>query len=173
MKRVICALVFLCVVISTTQGIVTKTNAEVDTSDKWTLLINDVELNTEDNVLISEKYMLIPLRIVLETLGSTVIWESSTGNVYFDFDGVVYVCSFVALNPDFPEDKSVIICNVSNINSKKSSNYIFLNPMGVSGSYLLINGRTYLYPQAGQRLFEALGCKVEIDLEQNKWSISH
>ena len=170
MKKVICLLICLCVIFPITIGIVSKANAEVDMSNKGTIFINNSELNTVDTVFISDNQMFIPLRTVLEALGSTVIWERSTGNAYFDFDGVVYVCTFNA----FPQRaNAILICKVININSVNNADYIQLHPMSADGTYRAINGRTYLNQQTGQRLFEALGCKVEIDLIKNRLSVSY
>ena len=105
----------------------------------------------------------IPLRATLEALGAEVTWEESTGNVYFDYASISYVCKFIALNSNFPENKQVLICRVENINSVDNADYIQLHPMSADGAYCVLNDRIYLYEETGKRLFEALGCEVGIE----------
>ena len=141
-------------------------NSEVGMRNKWAIYVNDVEISSEATVLTIENEIFIPLRAVFEALNSEVVWGESTGNIYFDYAGIEYVCKFIALNPAFPEQKSILVCKVEDKDSISNTDYIQLNPMSADGEYRIINGRTYLYQQTGQRLLEALGCRVEIDLAQ-------
>ncbi len=175
MKRaIIYVTTCFCIVFSVMMSIVTETNVGADTlSDKGTIFVNNVKLDTVDTIVIDNDEMQVPLRTVLEALGSTVIWEKSTGNVYFDYAGVVYVCRFKMIEREnFSPLYFVLICNVANINSERNDDYIQLNQMSADGSYHVINDRIYLRQQTAQRLFESLGCKVDIDIEQNILSIT-
>lgn len=173
MKKLITSLVLCCSVLSVIVIIaVSNTNAEVDMNIMGTIFVDNVEINNKDTIVISENEMLIPLRTVFEALGSKVVWEENTGNVYFDYAELEYICKFVALNQNFPENKSILICKVENKDSINNADYIQLNPMSADGTYRMINDRTYLYQQTGQRLLEALGCTVDIDLEQQILRIS-
>jgi hypothetical protein len=145
---------------------------EIDARDIGTLIIDDIEITGGDPVIKRYCQLLFPFRTILEALGSTVIWESSTGNYYFDFEGVVYVLRAVDLEPNYPDDNflNIFISNVQNINCERDDELIRL--MGGAGLSISINGTTYLNPSTGQRLFEALGFEVEIDREQKVLRIS-
>ena len=128
------------------------------------IYVNDAKLKDVDTAIFySWQKVLFPLRTTLEALGSLVIWDEGTGNIYFDFEGVAYVCKMKAL-PNAPN--FIMICEVEHINSILNSDYIQLNPMSADGVYYTINNRKYLYQMTGQRLLEALGCEVIIDFEQ-------
>ena len=148
---------------------------------KGTILVNGVEVEAEDTVLIRTvtiyertrlgvlttevERMLFPMRTILEALGSTVTWDESTGNIFFDFAGEEYVAWFRILTPRSPEDTFVYISKIENMYTMRLDEMIQLNPMAGNGIYRIINDRTYLSQDTGQRLFEALGCRVEVDIE--------
>jgi len=170
MKKILCSLLLIGVVFSVMMGSSAKISAGGDMGNMGTLFINGVKVENRDTVIKSDDQLLFPLRTILEELGSMVMWESSTGNAYFDFAGVVYVCKLNA----FPQRiDAILVCKVTNINSTNNADYIQLHQMSADGTYCSINGRIYLYQQTGQRLFEALGCKAEIDLNQGILKISN
>jgi hypothetical protein len=145
---------------------------EVDTGYTGALIINGMEITDGDPVINQRGHLLFPFRTILETLGSTVIWESSTGNYYFDFDGVVYVLRAANFPPKDPDGNflDIFISNVKNINCGRDDELIRL--MGGGGLSISINGSTYLNPWTGQSLFEALGFDVEVDRAQGVLRIS-
>lgn len=169
MKKLICSLVVGCLVLYVISAVaITGTNAEDDMYNKGTIYVNNVEVINEATTLVSDNEMFIPLRTVLEALESTVTWEESTGNIYFDFKDQNYICKLRKLEREnFPPLCFIQICKVENKDSINNADYIQLHPMSADGSYCMINDRTYLYPQTGQRLLEALGCTVEMDMENN------
>jgi len=136
----------------------------VNMSDTGALIINDIEITDGDPVIKQDDQLLFPLRTVLEALGSGVIWESSTGNYYFDFDGVVYVLRHFGSN--VPETKTIFIGNVQYINTIYHDRLIQLDRWSSAGFSHFINGRTYLTQQTGQHLLEAFGFEINIDIEQ-------
>ena len=169
MYRKIISIVISCLMLMTC----TATYADDNSNNKFTIYVNDTEISNNDMCLTDNNEMFIPLRAVLEALGSEVIWEEKTGNVYFSYEDVKYVCKFVALNSIFPENKDILICNVENKDSIYNSDYIQLHPMCASGSYFMLNDRTYLYQDTGRRLFEALGCSVDIEQDKHIIKISN
>ena len=52
------------------------------------------------------------------------------------------------------------------MNSLNNDDFIQLNPMAGDGWFVEVDGVVYLFWETGQRLFEALGCRVEMDMEQ-------
>ena len=137
------------------------------------IYVNNVKLNDEFYISASYNEIIMPLRTILEALGSEVYQEESTGNIYFNYSGINYICKFVPLNSNFPEEKKILISNIEYKDSTKTSDHIMLNPMGASGSYCMVDNKTYLYRETGIRLFEALGCKVEVDSDTNIVRISN
>lgn len=143
-----------------------ETNVMAEINSRTMLYVNDTEVKG-DSVLTNDYGILIPLRTVLEALGSKVEWEESTNNIYFDYSDVNYVCRFVSLNPNFPDKKNILICNTENINSTNNADYIQLNPMSADGAYCMINDKTYLYQETAERLFEELGLTMDINIDMN------
>ena len=163
----LCSLVLLVIM-----GIVmSKINVEDDMNNRGTILINNVEISSRDTI-IYENEVFIPFQAVLEAIGSTVVYDQDTGNIYFDYAGEEYVCAFKASsNSHFPEKASILISTVENRNSRLNVNYIQLHPMGAAEFSRVIDNEVYLYQQTGQRLFEALGYNVVIDVEQRRMSL--
>lgn len=164
MKKFIISIVLSLVLLTNMMSIVfPKFVFASELSHNLTIFVNNVKLGNEINVTTNDTAILLPLRAILETLGAEVHWDESTGNIYFNYAETNYVCKFVPLNLNYPDIKSILICKSEYKDSTKSSDYIMLNPMGASGSYCIINDRTYLYHETGKRLLEALGCNVEFD----------
>lgn len=134
--------------------------------------VNNIEVQGEYLILNEQYDILVPLRAVLESLGTEVEWEEETGRIYFQLNGVNYACKFMELSPGIPESKSIYISKLESIDSKRDLDYIQLHPMSAGGFYCMINDRTYLYQETAKRLFEALGCKVEIDPNTHTMRIS-
>lgn len=138
---------------------------EVQEKKKGTLLINGVAVDNENTVMI-EGGALFPLKTIIEKLGGTVTQSDEDGNIEIVYRSSTYLCEIKSPNPEYSEKD---IC----IKNKQSDKYLYLNPMGFGGGFKMINDSIYLYQEAGKRLFEALGCKVEIDFEHNILSISN
>ena len=117
--------------------------------------------------------MVMPLEETLEALGGTVIKEQSTSNVYFDFNGVVYACRFDALEGYPPHTKMITIRKVTNISSfNDDTDMIPLGAWSFSGTSHIADDGIYLRHNTGLQLLEKLGCKVDLDLEGKKISVS-
>lgn len=160
------------------------TDVEGEMVDEGVIFINGVKIEcmfpiredfvwerTADNRMVQTdkviEIMDFPFQTILEELGSTVTLEESTGNIYFDYAGIDYVCKLQELERSgFSTLYFIRICEFENEDSINNADYIQLNPMSADGSYCTIDNITYLTQDTGQRLFEALGCTVEIDLEQ-------
>ena len=167
MKKAIIIFVFCCLVLTIIVGGIAISKINLEVTMGRPIYIDIVELDTEKGIL-----NFIPLPDALEVLGSIVICDESTGDVYFDYLGENYICQLRALNPYFPEKKNIMICKIKNKGSIYNKDYIQLNSMSADGAYRIINDKIYLYQESGQRLLEALGCKVEVDFEQKKMSIT-
>ena len=176
MKKILFSLLFLVTVLlvamSNSFEIIATEITEVDMSNTGILIINGIEITDGDPVIRLDDQLLFPFRTILEALGSTVIWESSTGNIYFDFDGVVYASWDSGIVTNIPNGRHIYIGNVQNINSIYVDEHIQLHPMGLPGFTRSINGRMYLVQEAGQFLLEAFGLEVEINIEQGMLRIS-
>lgn len=171
MKKVIYLLICLSVVIGITSIVSFGTNVEGEMVDKGKIFINDVEI--EDIFLIKEDFVwkrtmenrmvqtdtvveiaYLPFRAIFEALGATVDWETETNNIIINYLGEFYICEF---------DEFIKISN-ENISNGALGTYLRLHPMASGGTYEMINDTIYLLQDTGQRLYEALGCSVEIDL---------
>ena len=139
--------------------IFTPSYAEENGRTAGILFLNQTKIEHKDTVLFTGE-VLFPLRTVMEQLGANVIWHEDTGNIDIVYKNKKYLCEIQAPNPMFPEIKYIYIKDSLN------GNYLHLTKMSIGGLYTLINDRTYLYEETGIRLFEALGCTVEIDKEQ-------
>ena len=174
MKKILTILLCWSFVLTMMQNIVaSEENKEVYMENKGTIYVNNTKVNNKDTVLIIDNQIFIPLRTILEALDSKVYWEESTGNIYFDFAEIEYVCKVVVLNSYYPDEKSLLVCKVQNINSTNNDDYIQLNPWAADGAFEMINDRTYLYRDTAERLLKALGCSVEIDEENHVVRISN
>ena len=132
-------------------------NVPGNSRNKITLSVNNAVVEKAD---INDGYF-IPLQNVLETLGSEVTVEENTGHIEFRYAGIDYACRFSKQDPK----EYLLICRRENIDSVNSADYIQLHPMCADGAYRMVGDRIYLYYEAGERLFEALGCKVVIDTD--------
>lgn len=130
------------------------------------LYVNNQLIESEDTIIYKESAILFPLRTILESLGANVVWDQKTEDIYVEYKNKNYICSFEQLNPDYYK-KYFFIKNV------ETNQYIYLNPMGMSGAFEMINDRTYLYRDTAERLLKALGCSVEIDEENHVVRISN
>ena len=142
-------------------------SGEEDMENKWTLFVNNTEIVYGNKVIEENNEIWIPFRTLFESLGSEVIWEESTGNIYFAYAEEKYICKFIALNGYFPEEISILICKEENEDSKYNADYIQLNPWASDGTFVLIEDRTYLSQQTAEYLLKALGCSMEFDTEEN------
>ena len=172
MKNIKMLLILCCLLLLKTVDTAQSIVYAEDYKNKGDIYIDNIKIDNDANILIQDNEMIIPLRTVLEGIGSKVEWEENTGNIYFDYKGIDYVCVFKALNPDFPENKNILISEAKNQNSIYNSDYISLNPMSAEGSYCMINDRTYLKQQTGQYLLKALGCDLEINIEEKTLKIT-
>lgn len=131
-------------------------------ASEMTLTVNENNVINKDLPLIYNEQLLLPLRSIFESLGARVTWYSDTGKIMIEYAGEVYICKFWYAET---VDKFMTV-ESSSIDNGALGHYIQLEPMSGSGAYEMINDRTYLYEETGRRLFEALGCTVEIDKEQ-------
>ena len=128
--------------------------------------VNDVVIQTEMSEGLSFVRSPFPFLEILEAIEVAEIVEASEEKIFFNFAGIEYVCQFVQINPHF-EQKYILISEVANLSSRMTNDdFIQLNPMSADGDFVRLNDKVYLYRETGQRLFEALGCRVEIDMEQ-------
>ena len=131
-----------------------------------TLIVNQKTVEKKASVIIKNE-VLFPLRTIFEELGAKVNWIENTGETEIVFNDKIYLCEIKAPNSFFPNNKYIYIKDVQN------NCYFYLTPMSMGGSYEMINDRTYLHQETGKRLFEAMGCIVEIDLENQIVNISN
>lgn len=183
MKKIISMLILFSIIFTVSIPVISfETNAEEKVADKGTIFVNGVEIEdqfliveglakerTEDNRLVqtdrSIEVAYIPFQEIFEKLGATVDCEEDTNNILINYLGDIYICEVVVPDSYSPDDKYITIRN-ENINNGALGNYIQLNPMGAIGNCKIINDTIYLAQDAGQRLFETLGCSFDIDVEQ-------
>ena len=183
MKKIISLLIFLSIVFTGIIPVISlETNTEEEMVDKGTIFINGIEIEetfliiedfakekTADNRTVQTDRLIevayLPFQEIFEALGATVDLDSDTNNILINYLGELYICEFVVPNSYFPENKYITIRN-ENVSNGALGTYIQLNPMGAIGIYKMINDTIYLVQDAGQRLFETIGCSLEIDLEQ-------
>jgi len=167
MKKIICLLVSFIALFAIMGVVALETRTEGEIIDRGTIFVNGVEIETEDTILIAKYFlreitfeeMLFPLRTILEALGSTVYWEDETRSIFFDFAGVEYVAQLRRLD-HVPGLEFIFVNEVKNPNSR-----IELHLDGGVSGFRMINNRIYLIGRSGLDLLEALGCRVEIDIE--------
>lgn len=129
------------------------------------LYVNNQLIESEDTIIYKESAILFPLRTILESLGANVVWDQKTEDIYVEYKNKEYICFIGEPNPGY--SKHFYVKNI------KTNQYIYLNPMGMSGAFEMINDRTYLYRDTAERLLKALGCSVEIDEENHVVRISN
>ena len=130
-------------------------SAENTTMDKGYLYINGVLIEKTDTVLAERRAIFLPLRTIFETLGATVDWREDTGNVIITYKEESYICYIKEPNPGY--------LKLFYVKNQRIGKHLYLTAMSTGGGFCIINDRIYLYEQTGERLLEALGCKVEID----------
>ena len=138
---------------------VTFVSAEGTTGESGLLYVNDDLVENESTVMFDGDAALIPLRTTFEALNAVVEWQQDTGNIEITYLNEIYICEFHTIGETY---KSITVKN-KNLNNGSLGKYIPLNAMSGSGSYKVINDRTYLYQDTAKRLLEALGCKVEVE----------
>lgn len=159
---------------------ISAVNAEEKEMLIGTLYVNEKIVNSTDNVIFfNDKIIenngaisylnetLFPFRTIFEELGAQVIWMEETNDVQIIYKGKSYLCERKAPNDKFPENIFLYV------KDEQNDRYIYLNPMGFAGNFQIINDRIYLSEDTGKRLFETFGCKVSIDSELKKVSISN
>lgn len=128
--------------------------AEDKSMDEWSLYVNGALIESEDNVKYNA-FVLLPLRTIFEALGATVEWQQETGETVIKYNGETYICEIFNPNSNY----------YFYIRNKDTGEYVYLTPMSMGGGFNMINDRIYLFKEAGQRLFEGVGCTVEIDYD--------
>ena len=124
------------------------------------LYINDIKVDLADDFIMvndSDGYncrdMFVPLRAILEAMGSTVEWNVENKEIYFDYDNVNYV--YTTHNEDtflvFREE------------DRGTDNYLRLHPYVPLGYYKIVNDRTYVPELTMKYLLEELGLRCEIN----------
>ena len=150
---------------------------------------NEVKTGT---VMWDETSLWISMDDVFEALGGEVIyhedpldvdwklpddWEpEDVGPLPFEviatasikYQGDEYICW---LN-SYSFGTTIAIQNIKNAGSLNVDDYILLNPMFPDGQYNTIGGKIYLQGDTARRLFEAMGCVVEMDEENKSVTIS-
>ncbi|MBE7020129.1 MAG: copper amine oxidase N-terminal domain-containing protein [Ruminococcaceae bacterium] len=126
--------------------------AEDKSMDEWSLYVNGALIESEDNVKYNE-CVLLPLRTIFEALGATIEWQQETGETIICYKDEVFLC--------YTEKSNSIYYFF--IQKKDKDEFIYLNPMATLGGFYMINDRMYIFEESGVRLFEAMGCSVEID----------
>lgn len=130
-------------------------NAEDTMTNQYLLYVNGTLIEATDSVTVKDKEILFPIRTIFESLGATVNWQEETGNILITYNDELYICYTKEPNPGYSK--------YFYIKKKSTDEHIYLTAMSTGGAYCMINYRTYLYQETGKRMFEALGCKVEID----------
>lgn len=77
------SLVCSCLVLSLLFGATVITNAEDEMNNKGVIYVNDIKIENVDMISSNNNEIYMPLRAVLESLGASVIWEESTGYIFF------------------------------------------------------------------------------------------
>jgi hypothetical protein len=125
----------------------------------------------KDGVIFEKKEMFIPLRHVFEALGGSVKWRGGgKDKVIIRYAGEIYTGWIGSFNEE--NSDRILIQNVMNTGQVNADSFLPLWSMGPDGSYRMIDGEIYLYSDTGRRLFEALGCEVDIDVEGRSVKIS-
>lgn len=132
-------------------------SAEEGSMVKGSLYVNDTLVESEDTILIQDNAILFPFRTITEALGAAVEWDETTGSTTMEYDEETYLCTIEEPNPGYSD--------YFYIKKLCTEEFLFLNPMGLSGMYTPINDRTYLYRQSGECLCKALGIMVDVDAE--------
>lgn len=138
-------------------------NAEGNMYSSGTLYVNGTINNNNISVLFEGGKAFMPLRTIFEALGANVRWESETNNIYVEYNNETYLCERRTVS----QYNFITVKNIKYADSKDNKDYIQLNPMSGDGVYYMVNDSTYLAQETGKRLFEAIGCVVEIDTANN------
>lgn len=128
------------------------------------IYVNGVAVESNSEIQARTQDMLIPLRTIFESLGATVIWQEETENILIKYNNESYLCYTSSPNSLYPTK----YLYVKNLRTNKN---IYLTSMSYGGAYCIINDRTYLYSDTGKRLLEAMGCKVEFELNTRIFKI--
>ncbi len=75
------------------------------------------------------------------------------------YKGKKYICYISEPNPGYGK-----YFYVKDVDTNEN---IKLTPMSMGGGFDIVNDYTYLYREAAERLFTALGCTVTVDSEKN------
>lgn len=179
MKKIICMILLGCVVLSLiVGGVVLWRNWQRDAENKATVYVDDVKLRGKEPALFIDEsgyyyykdYLLIPLESIFDVLDFEFTVDESTGNIYFDSEGIAYVCEFRTSAPDLPE-KFMFVSKVEDMGSIYSSDYIQLIHEGEFGWYREIDNVVYLHHLSAQYFLEAFGCEAEVDVEKKEFRI--
>lgn len=130
-------------------------NAEDATMNNGYLYVNDILIESENTIQVENQEILFPLRIIFEALGADVDWQKETGHIIIKYNNETYLC--------YSKEPNQGYAKYFYVKKENTDEYIFLTPMSTGGAYRMINDRTYLYQETGRRLFEAVGCTVEVE----------
>ena len=81
------------------------------------------------------------------------------GDIDVQYKGKKYICYISEPNPGYGK-----YFYVKDVDTNEN---IKLTPMSMGGGFDIVNDYTYLYREAAERLFTALGCTVTVDSEKN------
>lgn len=132
--------------------------AEDNNMSTYNLYVNSKHIE-ENNVVMHESVMLFPFRTILESLGASVVCDESNGDIDLQYKGKKYICYISEPNPGYGK-----YFYVKDVDTNEN---IKLTPMSMGGGFDIVNDYTYLYREAAERLFTALGCTVTVDSEKN------
>lgn len=105
-------------------------------------------------VRIDNQISWLPLRTIFEGLGATVTWDALSGDTLISYKDESYTCF-----TDGPNPKTEFIY----VKNDETNTLIFLNSMGYSGAYKIINDRIYIGADTCRRLLKGMGCSMEIE----------
>lgn len=130
----------------------------------YNLYINNQHIESNNMIIIRDSLVLFPFRTIFESLGGSVVWNETNGDITLNYKSKNYICYIAEPNPGFRQYFYVKDA-VTNENIKLTS-------MSFGGGFDIIDDYTYLYQDTAERLFRALGCKVEVDTNSKTVHIS-
>lgn len=158
-KRMLISLVIMLLfyqVVGFSQEVITHENITTDIK----LFVNDSEIATDGLNLVQNNEIMIPLRLMLESIGYKVAWNETTKSIDFSYTDKNYVCQLQIINSSYGE---IPICIVQCKNYPPYFANVALGPSSINGGYTLINGVTYINQRTAKYLLKELGYILKTD----------